>query len=95
MHHRSLETPTAESIPDVYILEACLNGRIAFFGKDDPEIVRASAPGRPEKLQYIFPSALGDRYSCAHPSPMEYETLEFNAKIQLQLKRDKSGSSCE
>jgi rhodanese-related sulfurtransferase len=84
----------AESIPNAYLLEGGLNNWISFFGKDDPEIVRASAPAGPEKLQYIFPSALGDRYICADPSPMEYETLEFNAKIQLQLKRDKSGGGC-
>jgi len=84
----------AESIPNAYLLEGGLNNWIAFFGKDDPEIVRASAPAGPEKLQYIFPSALGDRYSCADPSPMEYETLKFDAKIQLQLKRDKSGGGC-
>jgi hypothetical protein len=38
--------------------------------------------------------ALGNRYESCDPSPIEYEELEFEAKIQLQLKRDKSGGGC-
>ncbi len=84
----------SESIPNVYILEGGVNNWISFFGKEDASIVRANIPAEPEKLQFIFPAALGDRYYCADPSPIENEALKFDARIQLQLKRDKSGGGC-
>jgi len=45
-------------------------------------------------LRYLFSTALGDRYDCANPSPLAEWELEFTPKIQLQLKRDKSGGGC-
>ena len=84
----------AESVSNVYILEGGLNNWIAFFGADDPNIEgKVASPGS-EQLAYIFPAALGDRYECANPSPIKFEELEFEPKIQLQLKRDKSGGGC-
>lgn len=84
----------AESIPNVYILEGGLNNWIAAFGEDDPGIAGKSPTTGDDQLEYIFPAALGDRYECADPDPIDYEDLEFNTKIQLQLKRDKSGGGC-
>jgi rhodanese-related sulfurtransferase len=88
------KTLVGESVSNVYILEGGINNWIAFFGKDDKSIVRATNPEAPEKLQYVFPAALGDRYECSDPSPIEYEKVEFAPRIQLQLKRDKSGGGC-
>jgi rhodanese-related sulfurtransferase len=88
------KTLVAEAVSNVYILEGGINNWISFFGEDDPSIEKASAPAGAEQLQFQFPSALGDRYQCADPSPIEYEALEFIPKIQLQLKRDKSGGGC-
>lgn len=84
----------AEAVPNTYILEGGINNWIAFFGKSDPEIQKATSPAAPDQLEYIFPAALGSRYECADPSPMDYEDLEYEARIQLQLKRDKSGGGC-
>ena len=84
----------AESVSNVYILEGGLNNWIAFFGADDPNIQGKVANRVDEQLAYIFPAALGDRYKCADPSPIKFEELEFEPKIQLQLKRDKSGGGC-
>jgi rhodanese-related sulfurtransferase/uncharacterized membrane protein (DUF485 family) len=84
----------AESVSNVYILEGGVNNWIAFFGADDPSIEGKVASPINEQLAYIFPAALGDRYECADPSPIEFEELEFEPKIQLQLKRDKSGGGC-
>jgi rhodanese-related sulfurtransferase len=84
----------AEAVSNVYILEGGINNWLSFFGKDDPSIEKAGGPTRPEQLQYKLPAALGDRYLCADPNPIEYEKLEFIPKIQLQLKRDKSGGGC-
>jgi rhodanese-related sulfurtransferase len=91
---KAWKTLIAEAVSNVYILEGGINDWIAFFGKDDPSIEKASVPASPEQLQYVFPAALGDRYTCSDPSPIEYEKLEFTPKIQLQLKRDKSGGGC-
>jgi len=81
------------SIQNVYILEGGVNNWIAFFGKDD-KTLRPNLQAGPEELKYFFPAALGNRYESCDPNPQNYETLNFEAKIQLQLKRDKSGGGC-
>jgi rhodanese-related sulfurtransferase len=83
----------AESLPNVYLLEGGLNNWIAVFGKTDPQI-QPLASSLDEQLKYSFPAALGDRYTCADPDPIENEKIEFTPRIQLQLKRDKSGGGC-
>jgi hypothetical protein len=87
------KTLVAEAIPNVYILEGGVNNWLALFGKDEPSIT-ALENAAPESLRYRFPAALGDRYKCAAPSLMEYETLEYEPKIKLQLQRDKTGGGC-
>ena len=81
------------SVQNVYILEGGVNNWIAFFGKDDKALQPALNAGD-DQLGYIFPAALGNRYESCSPDPIEYEKLEFEAKIVLQLKRDKSGGGC-
>jgi len=90
------KTLVASTVPNVYILEGGVNNWIAFFGAEDEllQSVRPALNPAPDQLAYIFLAALGDRYESCDPSPMEYEELEFEAKIQLQLKRDKSGGGC-
>jgi hypothetical protein len=83
----------AESVPNVYILEGGVNNWIAFFGKDDPQIKPIDILGD-DALRFLFPAALGDRYACANPSPIEFENLQYTPKIKLQMKRDKSGGGC-
>jgi rhodanese-related sulfurtransferase len=82
----------ASAVPNVYILEGGINNWIAFFGADQA-FQAASSPGE-DQLGYIFPAALGSRYESCDPNPIEYEELEFEAKIKLELKRDKSGGGC-
>ena len=82
----------ASSVPNVYILEGGINNWIAFFGHDEG-FQQASSFGSDE-LGYIFPAALGSRYESCDPNPIQYEELEFEAKIRLELKRDKSGGGC-
>jgi rhodanese-related sulfurtransferase len=90
------KTLVASGLSNSYVLEGGVNNWIAFFGKDDQELQSVSAAANPadDQLAYIFPVALGDRYESCDPSPIEYENLEFEAKIKLQLKRDKSGGGC-
>lgn len=82
----------ASSIPNVYILEGGINNWITFFGEKEG-FQPASAIGE-DQPGYIFPAALGSNYESCDPNPVEYEGLEFEAKIKLELKRDKSGGGC-
>jgi len=81
------------SVQNVYILEGGVNNWIAFFGKDDKALQPVTKTGD-DKLGYVFLAALGSRYESCSPDPQEYEKLEFEAKIKLQLNRDKSGGGC-
>ena len=83
----------AESIPNVYILDGGLNNWLTVFGHDDPTLQPTPAPPGDDQLQYMFISALGDRYAAADPDPHHFE-LEYMPKIQLQLKRGATGGGC-
>jgi rhodanese-related sulfurtransferase/uncharacterized membrane protein YedE/YeeE len=83
---------SASTVPNVYILDGGINNWITFFGKD--EGFQATSPIGNDQLNYIFPAALGSKYASCDPDPQVYEELEFEAKIKLQLKRDKSGGGC-
>ncbi|MHB8776218.1 MAG: YeeE/YedE thiosulfate transporter family protein [Anaerolineales bacterium] len=87
------KTLFGSSMHNVYILEGGINNWIAFFGKDDKTLQPAPNAGD-DQLGYIFPAALGSRYESCDPNPQKYEKLDFEAKIKLQLKRDKSGGGC-
>lgn len=82
----------ASSVPNVYILEGGVNNWITFFGTEEG-FQSVSSPGL-DQLGYIFPAALGSTYESCDPNPIEYEELEFEARIKLELKRDKSGGGC-
>jgi rhodanese-related sulfurtransferase len=82
----------ASSIPNVYILEGGINNWITFFGQN--EGFKSGSSVGEDQLDYIFPSALGSNYESCDPNPTRYEELEFEAKIKLELKRDKSGGGC-
>ncbi len=83
----------ADSVPNVYILEGGVNNWIAFFGTEE-DALRLNPNAGDDELGYLFPAALGSRYESCSPSPIQYENLEFEEKIKLQLKRDKSGGGC-
>jgi len=83
---------SASTVPNVSILEGGINNWIAFFGQDEG-FQAVSSVGN-DQMGYIFPAALGSKYSSCDPNPQVYEELEFEAKIKLQLKRDKSGGGC-
>ncbi len=83
----------AESVPNVYILEGGLNYWIELFATAGDGIAPRPVQAE-ETLRYTFPAALGARYAAADPSPLMEWEFEFEPKIQLQLKRDKSGGGC-
>lgn len=82
----------ASSVPNAYILEGGINNWIAFFGENEG-FQSVSSPSN-DQLKYIFSAALGSSYESCAPNPIVYEELEFEAKIKLELKRDKSGGGC-
>lgn len=82
----------AASVPNVYILEGGINNWIAFFGEN--EGFESASSTSEDQLGYIFSAALGSKYESCDPNPVDYEELEFEAKIKLELKRDKSGGGC-
>ena len=84
---------SAESIPNVYILEGGINQWLATFGEVDSGIMQARVPAGDDVLCYTFDAALGDRFSASDPSPHDWE-LEYTPKIKLQVKRDKSSGGC-
>lgn len=83
----------ASGVQNVYILEGGINNWIAVFGSKDPALQPVANAGV-DQLAYLFPAALGSRYKSCSPSPIEYEKLDFKARIVLQLRRDKSGGGC-
>jgi rhodanese-related sulfurtransferase len=80
-------------VTNSYILEGGINNWIAFFGTEE-QALQPNPKAGDDELGYIFPAALGSQYESCSPSPVEYAELEFEAKIVLQLKRDKSGGGC-
>lgn len=84
----------ASRVQNVYVLEGGINQWIEVFGKDDGALPPPLASVGADQLRYAFPAALGSRYRSCAPNPIEYEKLDFQARIVLQLKRDKSGGGC-
>ncbi len=86
---------TAESVPNVYILEGGLNNWLSIFGVEEPQIQPTAVPVPPERLRYTFPAALGARYEASSPDAHHWaERLEYTPKIKMEIKRDKSGGGC-
>jgi uncharacterized protein len=83
----------ASKVQNVYILEGGINNWIATFGANDAPLQPLANAGA-DRLRYVFPAALGSRYKSCSPSPIEYDHLDFQARIVVQLKRDKSGGGC-
>ncbi|HJV96993.1 MAG TPA: rhodanese-like domain-containing protein, partial [Albitalea sp.] len=83
----------ASRVPNVYVLEGGINHWIAAFGAEDAARHPRTNAGE-DQLRYVFTSALGSRYRSCSPSPIENEKLDFQARIVLQLRRDKSGGGC-
>lgn len=83
----------AYRVPNVYILEGGINRWIATFGAEDVSLKPLPTAGA-DQLRYAFSAAMGDRYKSCSPDPIEYENLDFQSRIVLQVKRDKSGGGC-
>jgi rhodanese-related sulfurtransferase/uncharacterized membrane protein (DUF485 family) len=83
----------ASGVQNVYILEGGINRWIATFGAQDAALKPLASAGA-DQLRYAFSAALGERYKSCSPDPIRYEHLDFQPRIVLQLRRDKSGGGC-
>lgn len=83
----------ASRVQNVYVLEGGINRWIATFGAGDPSFKPRLDAG-PDELLYAFGAALGDRYESCAPNPLHHEKLEFQPRIVVQQRRDKSGGGC-
>lgn len=84
---------TAQSVPNVYILEGGLNDWLAHFACDDSRIQPIAGQVEEDEFAYTFEAALGAAYHCADPNPHEYE-IEFEPRLKLELKRGPTGGGC-
>lgn len=90
---RAWKLLVASGVQNVYVLDGGINRWIATFGAGDPAL-RPLPDAGPDRLRYAFGAALGDRYKSCAPDPMHHEKLDYQPRIVLQLKRDKSGGGC-
>ena len=83
---------SAESVPNVYILEGGVNNWLAIFAGGEREILPLT--GVPaDQLRFVFPAALGSKYSAAYPKADEHQ-LEYTPVIELKNKRGPGGGGC-
>lgn len=87
------KTLVAESVPNVYILEGGINQWLATFADDEFKTTAVSGTRKADQLGYLFAAAYGDRYVFSSPNPDAY-TLDYTAKVKLELKRGPSGGGC-
>jgi rhodanese-related sulfurtransferase len=89
------KTMTAESVPNVYILEGGINNWLDFYGTPYEEDFCAGEKENvaDDELRYDFTIALGAGCPAAFPEPEKFE-FEFEPKIKLELKRAPSGGGC-
>jgi rhodanese-related sulfurtransferase len=83
---------TADSVPNVYILEGGINNWLDTYAKETTDLASNPTAGN-DQLKYIFPAALGARYPFADPDPEEFK-IEFTPKVQLQNKRGATSGGC-
>jgi rhodanese-related sulfurtransferase len=83
---------TAESVPNIYILEGGINNWLQTFAEEDTGIRRLSSAAE-DGLRFEFNGALGAGYHAARPAPEKYK-LEFTPKIQLKNKKGGGGGGC-
>lgn len=83
---------TAESVPNVYILEGGINAWLNLFGSLDPTI-RVSSVSGDDELRYAFAAAIGERSAAAAPLAHDFE-FEYTAKVQIQSRGAGAAGGC-
>ncbi|MEZ4666377.1 MAG: YeeE/YedE thiosulfate transporter family protein [Anaerolineae bacterium] len=88
------KTLTAESVPNVYILEGGINNWLMTFDSADYNASTALASPSDDQLRFAFPVALGSRHAASSPNPQTFADLEFTSKVKLTSKRGATGGGC-
>jgi rhodanese-related sulfurtransferase len=84
----------AEAVPNVYILEGGINRWLSTFATEfEGEYCAEGKQAEDDELSYKFTAALGSDCPAAYPDYDHYE-LEYEPKIELELKRAPSGGGC-
>ncbi len=85
---------TAQSVPNVYVLEGGVNNWLATFSGDEFQQTYHVADVPQDTLAYALPSALGSRYPAANPNPDVFAGIDFEQKVELQARRGPSSGGC-
>lgn len=80
----------AESVPNIYILEGGINHWLEIFAAG---VYPPTGETKADALHFRFAAALGARHPASEPDPREFE-LEYEPKVQLQIKRGPTGGGC-
>ncbi len=84
----------AEAVHNVYILEGGINNWLDTFSTEfEGDYCATTKESSDDELHYEFSAALGSGCPAAYPDPEHYE-LEYEKKIELELKRAPSGGGC-
>lgn len=84
---------SAESVPNVYILDGGINKWIKTFGDEAFFIANPPKQGMDDTLKYDFKLALGSRYIASYPDSKHPE-LEYESKIKIELQRGGKAGGC-
>lgn len=84
---------TAESVPNVYILEGGINNWLDTFSDAEFQTQNKLVSHAEDQLGYRFDLALGARYAAADPNPDMFP-IEYTPKVQLQVKRGPTSGGC-
>jgi rhodanese-related sulfurtransferase len=86
---------TAESVPNVYILEGGINYWLDIFGHEGHEncLTERVSNTDDEELRHIFNAAIGSRHAAADPD-LEAAELEYTPKVKIEIKKATGGGGC-
>lgn len=85
---------SAQSVPNVYILDGGINRWLDTFVTEFEETYCGQkTTAAEEELNYSFEAALGSNCPAAYPDQEDYE-LDYEPKIELELKRAPVGGGC-
>jgi rhodanese-related sulfurtransferase len=84
----------ALSVPNAYILEGGMNGWLDTFLTDADPIEPIDGEVGDDELRYAFKAALGAAYSCSEPEPSDFEEVEYEPRLKLEIKRGPMGGGC-
>ncbi|MCA9914139.1 MAG: rhodanese-like domain-containing protein, partial [Anaerolineae bacterium] len=85
---------TAESVPNVYVMEGGVNNWLTTFSDAEFQELYSVANVPDDTLAYSLPSAMGSRYAAANPNPDVFAGIDFEEKVELQTKGGPASGGC-